>query len=184
MGRIKKDLDLVCFFCAVMYSSENELDRLRHDLIERWGGIAFESDFYDFSAGSSYYEKEMGDSLKKKIFVFENLMELEGLHKTKVVSNHLEELYAEKNGCRKVNVDPGYITEAKLLLFTTKDFFHRIYVKDSIYCEVTLYYKAKKGFVPFDWSYPDYSMKENLIFFNKVRMWYRELLGRKRNKNL
>jgi hypothetical protein len=39
---------------------------------------------------------------------------------------------------RPLNLDPGYITAAKLVLASTKDQGHRIYLRDGIFAEVTL----------------------------------------------
>ena len=60
---------------------------------------------------------------------------------------------------RPLNLDPGYITQAKLVLATTKDRDHRIYLRDGIFAEITLNYTAKR-WVHHRWSYPDYRTGE------------------------
>jgi hypothetical protein len=42
---------------------------------------------------------------------------------------------------RPLNLDPGYLTEAKLVLATTKDRNHRLYLDRGIFAEVTLCYQ-------------------------------------------
>jgi hypothetical protein len=106
---------------------------------------------------------------------------VEKLYKTKVITNEIERDF-EKKGLRQVNLDPGYITEAKVILFSTKNFYHRIYIGDGIFGEVTLSYKAKKGFEAFPWTFPDYKTEEMMGFMNDIREWYRVVLGRKRKK--
>ena len=121
------------------------------------------------------------ETLHKRMVVFETLMPIEQIHRVKILSNDLEKLY-EKKGLRQVNIDPGYVTEAKVALFSTKDFFHRMYIADGIFGEITLTYRAKKGFEALPWTFPDYRQEERLQFFNGVRNWYRLVLGRKRQK--
>jgi hypothetical protein len=71
-------------------------------------------------------------------------------------------------GRRRINLDPGYVTAAKLVLATTKDFSHRIYLGDGIYAEVTLNF-AKHGCRPFAWTYPDFRAERYWGFFEEVR---------------
>lgn len=72
-----------------------------------------------------------------------------------------------------VNIDPGYVTKAKLVLATTKDYAHRIYLAQGIYAEVTLSY-SRGEFQPLPWTYPDYQTKAYRDFFRRVRDVYRE----------
>jgi hypothetical protein len=77
-----------------------------------------------------------------------------------------------------VNIDPGYIARDKLVLATTKDFFHRLYLGKGIYGEVTLHFQ--KGAVRhFSWTYPDYRDKGVQDFLIKVRA---ELAGKIRKE--
>ena len=67
-----------------------------------------------------------------------------------------------------MNIDPGYWSDAKLVLASTKNFSHRIYIGRRIFAEITLrYHKGELGF--FDWTYPDYKNELALNFFAKVR---------------
>ena len=75
------------------------------------------------------------------------------------------------DGKRRINIDPGYLSLSKLVLLTTKDFSHRIYLGRGIYAEATLRY-TNKTFQPFEWSYPDYRSDDYVGFFNKVREGY------------
>jgi hypothetical protein len=69
---------------------------------------------------------------------------------------------------RPVNLDPGYLTPSKLVLASTKDHAHRIYLRDGIYAEITLQYR-KKTFQPWPWTFPDYRSDGYIAFFNEVR---------------
>ena len=44
---------------------------------------------------------------------------------------------------RPLNLDPGYITLAKLVLASTKDHAHRIYLGQGIFAEVTLLFQRR-----------------------------------------
>ena len=69
---------------------------------------------------------------------------------------------------RPVNIDPGLITPAKLILATTKDHAHRIYLGRGIHAEVTLRYVGRK-WTPWPWTYPDYAAPTYHSFFDQVR---------------
>ena len=61
-------------------------------------------------------------------------------------------------GCRRVNIDPGYITGHNLVLATTKERPHRVYIGQGIYAEVTMAFKKGRcEFFP--WTYRDYREK-------------------------
>jgi hypothetical protein len=78
-------------------------------------------------------------------------------------------------GKRTINIDPGYITEAKLVLTTTKDFHHRIYLGKGVYAEVTLYYR-NGGFCEFPTTYPDYRTPQYKQILSQIRETYRHKL--------
>ncbi|MDD4202648.1 MAG: DUF4416 family protein [Candidatus Omnitrophica bacterium] len=126
---------------------------------------------------TDYYKEEFGDDLKKKIFSFEKLITLENSHKIKHFTCSIEKKYSD-HGKRTINIDPGYINYAKLVLFTTKDYNHRIYLGQGIFAEVTLNYSnKKKTFLPNDWTYPDYRTDEYISFFNKARRIFAEQIA-------
>lgn len=135
-----------------------------------FGPVILESPHYPFTH-TKYYEAEMGTGLEKFFWAFEGFFPQENLVETKLFTNALEEELAQEKGGilkRRVNLDPGYVTEAQLVLATTKGYSHRIYLRDGIYAEVTLIYH-KGGFRPLDWTYPDYRMPVVLRFMEEVR---------------
>ena len=98
---------------------------------------------------------------------FEKLIRREEISTIKTFTNDVEKSLLKKNK-RTVNLDPGYLTNDKLILATTKDFYQRIYLDNGIYAEVTLHYrKGKYRF--FSWTYPDYKEKELQEFLVKAR---------------
>lgn len=167
----------VCFFCAVTYPGEAERSLALGRLCDEWGAVAKESPRLDFSSQTAYYDGEMGPDLKKQIFVFEKLLSLEGLYEAKILTNGWEAEGAI-GGKRRFNLDPGYLDEAKLVLFSAKDFYHRLYQGQGIFAELTLFYRAKKGYQELEWSFPDYCLPLWKNFFEEVRSWYRKKIGK------
>ena len=77
----------------------------------------------------------------------ERLIDPATLPRIKLASNALEAELAQDGRhkfVRPINIDPGYVTEAKLVLATTKDRDHRIYLGEGIYGEVTLFYQQHR----------------------------------------
>ncbi|MBU4561509.1 DUF4416 family protein [bacterium] len=142
-------------------------------LEKKYGPVDYKSPLLPFDK-TDYYKEEFGKDLKRKFYSFKKLIEAEDLPKVKIFANNLEKKLSEK-GNRSINLDPGYLTPAKLVLATTKDYQHRIYYGKGIYGEVTLRYK-KKSFIPWEWTYPDYRTEEYIEIFNHIRKIYMEQL--------
>jgi hypothetical protein len=60
---------------------------------------------------------------------------------------------------------------AKLVLASTKDHGHRVYLGQGIYAEVTLQYRGGR-FQPWPWTYPDYASEEYCRLFGEIRALY------------
>jgi len=129
---------------------------------------------------SNYYDREMGTGIKRLFLSFRKLINPENISSIKIKTNELEDVIAKEtksNVVRPVNLDPGYLSANKVLLATTKDYSHRIYLRDGIYSEITLQYRSsasggKKGFQPMAWTYPDYQTQAYLDFFYQMREIY------------
>lgn len=128
--------------------------------------VDFESPILDFNH-TGYYEDEMGKGLKRKFLSFACPVRLEGLYKVKLATNKVEKSLSRHAG-RKINIDPGYIDLAKLVLFSTKDYTHRIYAGKGIFAEATLYYKDK-NFRHWPWTYPDFRTDAYKKIFASIR---------------
>jgi len=178
MGKIKTPLP-VKLIMGVITSDMAIWDNLKRILKEKWGEIDLESPCFAFSSFTDYYEPEMGKELWRKFYSFNHLISPSSLVEVKLLTQELEELFKDKCNNRRVNLDPGYIEESKLVLATTKNHQHRIYLGQGIYGEVTLRFKRGK-FLPWEWTYPDYRTEEYIKFFTEVRVIYRRQLGRRR----
>ena len=120
---------------------------------------------------TDHYRHELGTGLKRQFVFFKEQIDPERLADIKERTNTLERQWTvstPQGPLRQVNLDPGYITPAKLVLATTKDFAHRIYIGKGIYAEVTLVYHGT-SFEPLTYTYPDFRTKEYIELFNNAR---------------
>jgi hypothetical protein len=156
----------VKLFCAII-SCDDDIKQKSFDILkEKLGEIDLISDVMPFDF-SKYYNPEMGDNLKRFWFSFEKLISSADLSGIKVFTNSIEDSFAINNK-RKINIDPGYITPANVILATTKDYSHRVYLGKGIYGEVTTIYQ-KNGYIKLPWSYPDYLSQVSVDFLLKAR---------------
>ncbi|MBC8491480.1 MAG: DUF4416 family protein [Candidatus Marinimicrobia bacterium] len=156
-------------FVAIMFATPEQLQQALGHLTERLGAVWGSGLSYKVTDFTDYYVKEFGDNLQKQFFVFEKPINLEVFNQIKVLTNQLETEIDSIIPCRRVvNIDPGYLTPAKLVLFSTKNFSHRIYTGNSIFAEVTMLY-AHGEFVRLPWTYSDYYWEENLNFLYTMR---------------
>jgi len=121
---------------------------------------------------TTYYEPEFGRNLVRQFLAFERLVDPGRLAAIKVLTNELEERLGEL-GRRRVNLDPGYMSEAKLVLATTKNHSHRIYIGQGIYAEVTLSWRDR-DWRAWPWTYPDYQSEAYLDVLRTIRGIYCE----------
>ena len=136
---------------------------------ETFGPVDYRSAIIPFSH-THYYTKEFGPNLLRKFVAFEGLVDPSTLADVKRETNALEDELAS-DGKRCINLDPGYISQSKLVLATTKNHSHRIYLGKGIYAEVTLRYQDK-AFRSWEWTYPDYRTEEYREFFEEIRKIY------------
>ncbi len=139
-------------------------------LITQFGPVALASDAFDFTE-TDYYTATMGEGLKKQFLAFERLVDAAALADIKRQTNDWEAEYAALGRHaepRPLNLDPGYITPAKLVLASTKDHAHRIYLRYGIFAEVTLAYRGGR-WQPLEWTYPDYRRDDYQSFFMRCR---------------
>jgi hypothetical protein len=171
MKKISKLNLKVKLVIGFIYQDEAFFVKAKEQLVKIFGRIDFESLVFDFNY-TDYYEAEMGKQLKRKFISFAKLIPIADLYRIKLYTNRLEKKILNPQGHRQVNIDPGYIDLAKLVLATTKDYAHRIFLRKGIFAEVTLTFKGST-FVANEWTYPDYRTKEYIETFNHIRALYR-----------
>lgn len=161
---------------AFMYKDRKIYDLALKEALENFNSIRIISEEFSFSH-SSYYRIEMGENLKKRFAVFENMIERDYITKVKKITDKIEKKYLDSNGNRKINIDPAMLTLENFVLATNKNFTHRIYLKEGVFADLTLIYSRKNGYIELPWTYADYSMDETKNFLNNVReLFYDELL--------
>lgn len=172
MGSIKQPKP-VALFASIIYKNEEVLLQSLKMLEEKIGLI--EDKTYKLSFDhTDYYEKEMGSGLSRVFILFNSLIPRELLVNIKIMTNEIEKNLSvyEK---RQVNIDPGYISLENIILATTKNYTHRIYLGSGIYGDLTLIYK-KGTYTPLEWTYPDYAGKDIINIFNNWRNLYKRKL--------
>jgi len=171
MGMVRSPLS-VKLFLGMLSPEPSLFDACYEILRKEFGPLDYESGVLPWDT-TDYYQKEMGDDLKRKFIFFEQLMDPGELPKIKLFTIAIEKDFmvrTEDGMHRRINLDPGYVTEAKVVLATTKDFAHRIYIGSNIYAEVTLKFSAKDGrFTPCEHTYPDYRTDQYRTMFDRAR---------------
>jgi hypothetical protein len=159
----------VKLIAGLLASSDDLLGEARQVLSGSFGPLDACSapSTWDFS---SYYRDEMGDVIRRQFVSFEKLTAPDKLAELKQITNVMEEAWRTESG-RRVNIDPGYIAATKLVLASTKDAAHRVYLSGGIYAEATLHF-SNGSFRPYLYSYRDYAAPEAVAFFNAVRASY------------
>lgn len=169
MGAIKPPKRVLPF--VGMISSDPDLFLLARRHLERAvGHVELASDVWPFDF-TSYYEAEMGTDLKRQFVSFEHLVRPERLVELKRETNRIEDAIRGETLCdvpRPINLDPGYVTLSKLVLASTKDYSHRLYLDQGIFAEVTLHFEAG-AWRSWPWTYPDYASNRYHAFFDELR---------------
>lgn len=177
MGQIRCPQN-VCLLVAICHNDEKAKHLALQELVDSYGPIQHKSVELDFIF-TNYYESEMGSNLHKQFFSFQNFIDPALLPDVKLFTNKIEEKLSKENK-RAVNIDPGYIELAKLILATTKNFSHRIYIGKGIFGDVQLCWKNGE-FLSNPWTYPDYKVPEILSFLQKARDDYFTQMKRKQS---
>jgi len=152
-----------------IYKDEAIFIKAKEKLKKKFGKVDFTSVCMDFNY-TDYYEPEMGKGLKRRFISFTELIPIQDLYRIKLYTNRLETKFLTARN-RQVNIDPGYLNLAKLVLATTKDYAHRIFLRKGIFAEITLSFRGN-SFSANEWTYPDYRSKEYIDIFNQIRKLY------------
>lgn len=144
-------------------------DSIREKLVDSFGPISYISPSMPFTF-TDYYNPEMGEGIERFFISFSRLISPDALADAKTITNAIE-LDEAVDGKRKINLDPGLISEASVILATTKNRAHRIAIGHNLYAEVTLIYQ-NHGFVSFPWTYADYRSDDVQTILIKMRKDY------------
>ncbi len=165
MGKVGKPEDAILFI-GMLYSDPALLNSVRQTLESEFGDPLTVSDAskWDYS---EYYRDELGWPLLRTFIFFKKLIDPGSLADIKIRTNEIEESFSVGDK-RRVNLDPGYLTPSKIVLASTKNYSHRVYLGKGIYGEITLHYQ-NRTFRPHIFTYRDYRAKSCIDMFINVR---------------
>ena len=162
---------------AILTRDVQVLEEVERRLSAAYGEVEDRSEIFLFTFPGPF-RKEMGENLKKRILCFTDLVPIEKLPEVKKFTNDLEWEYREHlpdRSRRMINLDPGYLTLSKVLLASTRNYSHHVYLQDGVYGEILLrYHRGALRNLP--WTYADYRSHLVHSFFTKVRERYHEQL--------
>jgi hypothetical protein len=159
----------VKYFCAILYADAEALSSACLALEGAFGRVDSRSQPMPFPH-TDYYRAEMGE-VRRLFVAFEPLAPAEALPDAKHRTNEIEERHRDVHGGRRVNLDAGYLAPAKVVLATTKDHCHRIYLGRGVYAELEYWYRAG-DFHDLPWTYPDYRQECYREVFRQLRKTY------------
>jgi len=178
MGSIRT-FNPVKLFVGILVSEEGRLAEIESRLAAEYGAIELRSSIIPFTF-TDYYRRETGDRILRAFLSFERLIDADRLPEIKHWTNTLEAEFAAAGSPsgdirRPVNLDPGYIEHSKVILASTKNFYHRMYLGRGIFGEVTMHFR-NNAWEFFPWTYPDYQSEDYRKFFLELRRSYRSQL--------
>ncbi|MBQ7544417.1 MAG: DUF4416 family protein [Synergistaceae bacterium] len=139
-------------------------------LAEIWGTPELVSSPVPFDKTDYYHD--IAPELSRVFVCFPGMLNPEGLADWKHQAIEIEA--QSRQPIRAVNIDPGYIDGARLVLASTKDHAHRIYLRDGIFAEVTMRYRFG-GWKSFDYTFPDFASGVYDEFLSGARrLWLNE----------
>jgi len=166
---------------GILAANHNCLHTAAELLNDKFGKVDLSSEVWPFNQ-TDYYKEQTGPRILRQFVSIKRLIEPGLLAKIKLRTNKLEQKLVKKLALpltRPVNLDPGIIEPSKLILATTKNYSHRIYIGRKMYAEVTLIFD-KGCWRPQAYTYPDYKQQCYFDFFDKVRTRLLEQLKSKR----
>jgi hypothetical protein len=155
---------------GVLAANEAALAEAVKAISKKFGKIDLTSEVWPFTQ-TDYYKDETGPNILRQFVSIEKLIDPGKLAKIKHIANKMEQKLADSLGMRlprPVNLDPGFIEPSKLILASTKNFSHRIYIGNKMFAEVTLMYE-KGRWRNFEYTFPDYRQSCYQDFLSKVR---------------
>lgn len=161
----------VKLFCGLLSGRSTDAEKAVSLLADEFSPIDSRSALIAFNT-TDYYREEMGEPLFRQFVSFRDLQPPERLPEIKFFTDRLEKQLAVA-GKRTVNIDPGTLSDANVIIATSKNHYHRIPLRDGIYAHLEYVLKNKQlAFLP--WTYPDFQSDDYLAFFRQLFVLYRE----------
>jgi hypothetical protein len=160
----------VKLICGMIASDTRRFVEVRRPLADAFGEVDLLSETFDFDA-THYYDDEMGWPLFRQFVSFAAGVAPDALADAKCTTNAIERRLAAGSPAgprRPINLDPGYLEPAKLVLASMKNASHRIYLARGVYAEVTLRF-AHGRWQPLPWTFPDFASGAYWPFLDAAR---------------
>jgi hypothetical protein len=159
----------VKLFAGFLYPDEDTLSSALDRLRALWGDVQRVSSSFPFEH-TDYYA-QISPHLLRRFASFCGLRHAGKLSRWKQQAIEVEK---QSGTPRRINIDPGYVDGARIVLASTKDHAHRVYLRDGIYAEVTLRFRQGR-WLPFDYTFPDFRSGAYGAFLDLVREdWKKE----------
>ncbi len=175
----EQEFDKVKLFSGFIYRETAVYRRVKKRLEDLFSPVDLESAQFDFEF-TTYYNSEMGVPLYKRFVSFSGLIESVRLPGVKILTDKIEVETAE-SGNRVINIDPGYLSNANVILATTKNHYHRVPLQDRIYAHIEYVIKKKNTLTPLEWTYPDFRSPRYMNFFEELIPIYKKNLKENRS---
>ena len=78
-----------------------------------------------------------------------------------------------------VNLDPGYLSDANVIIATTKNYYQRVPLTNGIYAHMEYVLKGKDLGI-LEWTYPGFRSEEYKNFFRKMIPMYKKKVSSER----
>jgi len=160
----------VKYFVGLLYADSALPPQVRSALTAELQATDYESPEFKFDL-TTYYDAEMGSPLFRRFFSFGALRSPGELAHVKLFTNQIEDQFAVADR-RRVNLDPGYMDLNKVILASTKTNSRKIYLRDGIYADPTLWYE-KGTFKPYEHAFADFNSGIYQAVFLKIRALYK-----------
>jgi hypothetical protein len=160
-------------FVGSLFSSDDIFSAAERDLREAFGMVLFKSPVVQWNY-SEYYNSELKPPILRNFLFFKAIVDPPCLVEAKLAVMEMEKKFSV-NGRRQVNLDPGYLTLAKTVLASRKNYSHRINLGKGIFAELELFFEHGR-FNPMPYTYADYRDKRFLGFFATARELFKKSL--------
>lgn len=155
----------VIYFNAILFGPV-DIERVKGVIESLLGPEILKTEIFPFTH-TDYYDSKMFLPLYK-YFASYNIIETPAnlaLYKRILVD--VEKAFS-KNNKRTINIDIGYLALEKIVVASTKNFSHRIYLRDGVYGDLQ-FIRFNNTYKPLDWTFPDYKQNFVLKFFESMR---------------
>ncbi|MBI5640122.1 MAG: DUF4416 family protein [Nitrospirae bacterium] len=173
MISIREGPEEAILFVGALFSNEDIFNSASQFLTDNFGNILYQSPLMPWDY-TDYYMSELQPPIFRSFIFFGSLIDPLVLVEVKHIT-HAFEVQTSKLKKRMINLDPGYMTLAKVVLGSKKNYSHRMYLGKGVFGEVELFFKDGR-FNPFFYTYSDYKDEKFLDIFMLARDHFRKKL--------